>query len=278
MTTPAERKRQLDDALREAALGYQSLNARQQGFAINEIERTRREVNGLLAEYAKKDNTIARNRLNTFLRDLEDVERQIRRNGMNAMERILKDSANSATTGAERAMIAAYGRNAGIGIDFTRMNNDVFRYVANRFGDDGLILSDRVWQIAGDQKDAISKAVRNGIIQGKSVNQMVADVRKAYDNETWKIERLVRTEGNTAYRTADAYYAQRSNVIIGLKIHPGAADQPSHKCSILANDNPHGLGRGVYTPDNTEILNPHPNCTSFVTYVLDEDRIKEVAA
>jgi hypothetical protein len=262
-----EQERKIAELLDKSARQYRQLNAKQQAFAIREVDRTRLELIDLISEYAKKDDTISRARLNSLLRDLETVEVSIRRNGMNAMETVVKEATGFGTQAGESALVGAIGDSAALGVAFNRMNTEVFRYVVNRFETDGLQLSDRVWQLAGDQRDALNRVVRSGIIRGESVNTMVAQVRKVYDNETWKIRRLVVTEGNVAYRTGTSYRAQRSNDVIGLRMHKGKADRPEHKCSVYSRESTE-LGVGIFSPDTTKILHPHVNCTGFVTYVL----------
>jgi len=270
MSTPAERQERLNELLGKASQQYGRLNDRQVRYAIREIDRTRLELTDLLAEYANKDSTISRSRLNSLLRDLETLEESIRKHGMDALDTVIKESADFGTAAGEKALIGAIGETAALGVQFNRMNGEVFRYVVNRFGDDGLVLSDRVWQLAGDQRDALNKVIRSGIIRGESVNQMVAQVRRVYANETWKIKRLVVTEGNMAYRVGTGYRAQRSEQVVGLRIHKGLADRPNHRCTILSQQDRYGLGTGVFKPSDTEIYNPHANCTSFLTYVLKE--------
>ncbi|MGM0836040.1 MAG: hypothetical protein ACQEV7_07775 [Bacillota bacterium] len=268
MSERQSNQERLDGLLERAAANHRKLTDKQVRFAIREIDRTRLELNDLLADYAKKDNTIATNRLNSLLRDLETLEQSVRKNGMDAMESAIRESGMAGITGGEGALIKTVGQSAAIGANFNRLNNDVFRYVVNRFGDDGLVLSDRIWQLAGDQRDALNTVLRSAIIRGESVSSTIARVREVYANETWKIRRLVVTETNVAYRTGASYLAQRSEFVKGLRIHRGKANRPNHRCTQLELANDYGLGQGVYPPDNTAVLNPHVNCTSFTTYEL----------
>jgi hypothetical protein len=262
----------LDELMRKIADDYQRFNERQQEFAIREIGRIRLEIVELLAEYDGGDGTIKRQRLNRLLRDLEQIEKRVRENGMDALETVIRESAEWTTTAVTGALGEVVGASAVVGIALDKINEQTFRYVVNRFSEDGLVLSDRVWQLAGDQRDELSRVLRSGIIRGESVNTMVRKVREVYENETWKIRRLVVTEGNVANRAATGYNAQASDVVKALKItdRGGHKNHANHRCHILANQNRYGLGVGVYPKDNTEIWSPHPNCRAIVTYVLDE--------
>lgn len=261
---------QINELLEKAAKDYRAINSDLQDFAIREIDRTRLELTDLLTEYAKKDNTIAKNRLNSLLRDLESIEKSVRENGLAAFEEVARKSGEVGMTAGESALVTSLGESVAIGAAFNRLNQETFKYVVNRFGEDGLVLSDRVWQLAGDQRDALNRVIRSGIIRGESANQLIAQVRRVYENETWKIRRLVVTEGNVAYRTGNAYIAQKSKFVTGLRIHRGRANRPEHRCTQLEREDRYGLGMGVYLPTDTEVLNPHVNCTSFVTYELKE--------
>lgn len=261
----------LAELLIKAATQFAKLNARQQEFAIKEINRVRLELQDLLLDYSNKDNKITFTRLGSLLRDLDTIERMVRETGMQALIQVIEEAGEHGQIASEAALKSVLGTSATAYFSkdaFNRISADVVRYVTTRFGEDGLVLSDRIWRLAHEQRVEIENVIRSGIILGQSVNTMVSKIRKVYDTETWKIRRLVVTEGNVAYRTASAYVAQRSNVVKGLRIHRGKANNPRHRCTQLEQEDRYGLGKGVYLPTDSEVLNPHPNCTSYVTYEL----------
>jgi len=267
-----EQERKINAALKRIATDYERLNDRQVRFAIREIDRVRHDITDLLADYADKaTGKITKRRLNALLRELESIEKAVRTNGMSALEDVIKESSSYTTTAVNGAMEQTLGAAAIAGVTLDVIDRDVFRYVVNRFADDGLQLSDRVWRFAGEQRDELNRVLRSSIIRGDAMTQMIARVREVYANDTWKIERLVRTEGATAQRVGEAYYAQRSDVVKALKLHEGTCgrkDHNRHRCHILAQEDRHGLGAGVFLPDDSEYFAPHPNCTSYYTYVL----------
>jgi hypothetical protein len=270
------KQEQLDQLLANLATDYRKLNAKQQEFAIKEIGRVRLELNDLLAEYATDEGIIKRQRLNSLLRDLESIERSVRETGMVAMEQVVRESSEFATQGAAAGLSQVVGSAAIAGVAFDRIDEKVLRYVINRFGDDGLVLSDRVWNLAGDQRDALNKVLRSGIIKGENVSSMIAAVRRVYDNETWKIRRLVVTEGAIAQRVGEAYFAQESPVVRAIKIHRGRANRPEHRCTQLELEDRYGWGSGVFKPTDSEVYFPHISCTSYYTYVLNDKYNGEV--
>jgi len=263
---------ELDRIYKRIADEYHALNAEQVAYAIREVGRVRAEVAELITEFAADDGTIKRQRLSRILRELDGVERDLRLYGTAAMDEIIGKSA-SFTTDAVSAGFATVTGAPMITGSFERLNREVFNYVTRRFGEDGLVLSDRIWGTSGDIRDAIGKSLRSDILRGESVGKMVANVRKAYDNETWKIKRLVVTEGNTAYRAASALSAERSSVVewVRLNDNPGRhGNHEAHRCYELANTDKYGQGAGIFKPTDSEIYMPHPQCTSYITAVLDE--------
>jgi hypothetical protein len=259
----------LDAILKKLATNYRKLNAKQQEFAVKEITRVRGDIANLLADFSEKDGTIKRQRMSRLLRELDEVEALVRGYGTTAMDAIIKDSAKFATVGASAALVSV-GANAMVTGQMERLNRDVFEYVVKRFGEDGLVLSDRVWRLSGDMRDELSKVLRADILRGESVNTMIANIRRVHDNETWKIKRLVVTEGNTAYRAATAMNAERSNVVTALRVHRGRANRPEHRCTVLEQTDRHGMGAGLFLPSDSDIYNMHVNCTGYLTYELDE--------
>lgn len=268
-----ERQALLNRLLRESAEQYKAISARHQRFVLREIDRIRLELIELLMKYADKDNRIAINRLTALLRELERLQEQTRRTLEDSIRDGVMQSAEYGVDSGVTALRSALTGTAEAAIvagQFDYINDRVFQYVINRFGKDGLVLSDRVWNLSREQYTQIEAVIRTGIVTGASVNTMAAQVRKVYDNDAWKIKRLVVTEGNTAYRTASAYLAQESRVVKGLRIHRGRANRPEHRCTQLEKTDRYGLGVGIYLPTDPEVLNPHPNCTSYVTYELVE--------
>lgn len=262
-TTQAE----LDDIFRRMSKDYGALNKKQQAYAIKEIGRIRSEVNDLLADYADDDGIISRRRANMVIRELDGIEKSIRKNGEIIFEEIASDTSDWTTN-----RIAKISGVTISGAATERVNKHVVKYIAKRFGDDGLVLSDRVWGLGADIREEISSVIRSNIIRGEGIQKMIPEIRKVYDNETWKIRRLARTEGVTAHRAATSYNAVESDLVEYVQFHDGGPDKnhENHACYDLANRDPYGKGRGVYKPNDTEIWMPHPQCTSYISYILDE--------
>lgn len=253
----------LDRIFKRMRRDYAQLNKRQQAYAIREIGRIRSETAELLAEYADSDGVVKKRRLNRLLRDLEEIERNLRKYGDQALSNIIEETSEWTTREITRGLGVRYSQE-----QFDRINRQVVRYVINRFGDDGLVLSDRIWGLSGEIRDELSTVIRTAIIRGDGINAMVPRIRQVYDNETWKIRRLARTESLTAHRAAISYNAQESEIVKWVQFHEG--DDRSDACVRLAEIDKYGKGKGVYKTNDTEIWMPHPNCTSYITYIIDE--------
>lgn len=283
MTGITENERKLNEALAKLHEAYLRMAARQQNTITAEIDATRLQVSDLIAEYAKKDDTISRARLNTLLRDLDAIEAEIRRVTDSALLNIMDESAGRAYEDA----FSAFQRALGLSIEYVAtarvaesvilagLNGrkpsarNIATYLAERIGPDGLTLSDRVWQFAGDQRTEIGNVLRRGIIRGDTTARMVRDIKTVYDTENWKARRLALTESNTAYRTVMGYIAEKSEFVRSLKLIPGI--HRSEKCVAVSHENPHGLGVGIFLPSDTRIYQIHPNCTAYTQFVLTEE-------
>ncbi len=261
---------ELNAIFKRIAGEHGKLTAKQVEFAVREIGRIRGEIADMLADYAGADGVIKRSRLMRLLRELETVEQSLRQYGTDALNDVIKESAEFAV---ERANVAVE-KVVGVALVTASLNQNVLDYVASRFGDDGLVLSDRIWSTSGVIRDAIATQLRSDIIKGESVGTMVRNVRKVYDNQTWMIKRLVVTESNTAYRTANAMSIERSEVADWVRIVDNGSRHPRHKehaCYKLAHENRYGEGDGIFKPNDSEIYCPHPQCSSYIVPVLKSE-------
>lgn len=259
LTTQAE----LDAVFARLERDYGALSRKQQAYAIREIGRVRGEIADMLADFADDDGVIKRRRAAMVLRELDEIEKSLRNHGTIALENIIDETSEWTTDKISKAIGITLSKSA-----FDRVNEQVINYVIRRFGDDGLVLSDRIWGLSGEIRDELATVIRSNIIRGEGINAMIPQIRRVYENETWKIRRLARNESVTAHRAAISYNAQESDIVTWVQFHAG--DKRSTECVALENEDRYGKGRGVYKPTDTDIWMPHVNCTSYITYVLDE--------
>lgn len=264
---------ELERIFKRIAAEHGKINEKQITFVIREIGRIRAELADLLADFADADGTIKRQRLMRLLRELETIEAAMRRYGEESLNSVIEESASFAINQANDAMKALIGVPL-VGTGIAAINRNVVEYVATRFGDDGLVLSDRIWTMSGEIRDAIASQLRADIIKGEAVSTMIRNIRRIYENETWMIRRLVVTEANTAYRTANAMSIERSEVADWVRIVDNGSRHPRHsrhRCYHLAREDRYGRGQGVFKPTDAEIYSPHPQCSAYIVPVLKDE-------
>lgn len=242
---------------------YGALSKKQQAYAITEIGRVRGELAEFLGEFADDEGKISRRRARMVTRELDVIEQSLREHGEIALNNIIEETTEWTV---DRV-------NKGVGVTISnaargRVNEHVLKYITKRFGDDGLVLSERVWGLSGEIRDELSKVIRSGIIRGEGINAMVPKLRKVYDNETWKIRRLARNESVTAHRAAIGYNADESGVVEWVRFHHGV--KGTEACVELSREDRYGKGAGIFKPTDTDIWMPHIQCTGYSEYVLDE--------
>src|SRR5690625_4678981 len=213
----------MDRVFRRIQKDFGKFSKRKEDFAVREIGRIRGDVDELLAEYADDAGVIQRRRAQRVMRDLDALELYLREQGEIIITDIVEESSDWTARRLNRELGLAIG-----GDQFDRINENVVKYVVDRFGEDGLVLSDRIWAISGEIRDELAYVVRSSIIKGESISAMIPKIRRAYDNETWKIRRVARTESLTAHRGAIAYSAEESEVTRWRLCHAG--DNRSAAC------------------------------------------------
>lgn len=185
-------------------------------------------------------------------------------------------------------------------------NNDKAREAFTKRKEQGLSLSDRVWQYTDQFKEEIEMSLDIGIREGHSAAKMNRDLRQYLNkpdmlfrrvrNEHGQLElskrakayhpgqgvyrssyknarRLAVTETNMAYRTADNLRYQKMDFVVGIEIHLSGNHtlngEPFHDiCDELA---------GKY-PKDFKFTGWHPQCRCFVTSILKtrEEREEDV--
>lgn len=165
---------------------------------------------------------------------------------------------------------------------------------------DGLTLSDRLWRVGRTTRDAVTSVIEQAVVRGWSADQAalqlitqgrpvppstaaaqraaaVDEVMKAADllqapagTPLASAQRVARTELNRAH--GEGYMASMAAVpgLVGFRFLLSPRHPRPDICDLLARQNLHGLGSGVY-PDRKSCPWPaHPNTLSFVVAVLDD--------
>jgi len=167
---------------------------------------------------------------------------------------------------------------------------------------DGIELSERVWDIHQTSITKIRRLIAKGFLYGEpqySIAQQVrrmllisdSDMRTKKWKEFFKLnppgrgvyrsaykntQRVMRTETNNAFRTAQSEYAKNRSWIIGEKWNRVAGALECGECDTYATQDLYGLGSGVYP--GGEIPISHPQCLCFLTDIIKRDIFKSGAS
>ena len=221
------------------------------------------------------------------------------RNGVDAEYELAKDSAGAQIRSVFPALSAAQ-----ISEQLRKLANSNAKASFEQRRKRGLGLSDKVWQYTGQYKQELEMALDIGIGEGKSAQALSREVRRylkqpnmlfrkvrdkhgvlhlskrakayhpgrgVYRSSAKNALRMVATETNIAYRSADYLNTQASPWIVGIRIvlsnnhtckdSQGVAQPFTDICDKLA---------GRY-PKDFKFTGWHPNCRCHIEYIHKTD-------
>lgn len=229
------------------------------------------DLQSLISSYADKDGKIDRRRMNKLIRDLDGIERGLRDELMGSLE----DFTDETSEWSAKKLAGVFGITASAAY-LSRIRKQVRKDVISRKGTDGLRLKDRVRTVSGNIQDEVTKVIRQSVTRGVSATEIINKVREKYEKELWKVDRITRTEGHTAFRSAVMENSRTEDGNPGwVLFHEGTCGRPdhhTHNCYDLQRENRHGMGNGIFKTSDKDILTPHPNCTSWITLLDEEGR------
>jgi hypothetical protein len=274
--TPAERATKLNELIAHSAQRLPSLTDREVSKAMQIIHQNRVQLVDQLLANSGADGKVKRERAEGLLNSLSTLQHQLNDGLVDSVKSAYEVAVERAGGDIQKAFNEA-GMPA-VGLNFNNLSSDTLAYLAKRFSGEegGLVLSDRIWNMTKDQQGKLNEVLTNGILQGKSNSTLRKEVMAVYNTSRFNADRLIRTETNTAYRVAFAKSAESAYVTEEyLEIVKGVADRPEHECTILSEEDPYGKGPGVWKASDSQIYNPHPNCTSYLLYYINEDKVAE---
>lgn len=303
MKTPAAIRR----ASQQARNAMYELDRTTSAELRKDYEHAAQAVRLAIAQAVGPDDLVRREHLQGLLRQIEDI---LQRMGL-ARDAVLTGALEQAATLGVRPYtlqgVGAVGGSTAV-LDSAaamRISEAAVEFVASFRMADGLALSDRLWRLDLGAKEVLQRAVSNAVVQGWSASKAVADLvyggkpvppelaatlgrarqgallnladlltggeKGADGSELWKAERVMRTEINRAHGEAYAESAQRTPGFAGFR-YLLSPRHPEHDiCDLLASQNLHGLGPGVY-PDRERTPWPaHPNTLSFLEVVFEDE-------
>lgn len=147
-------------------------------------------------------------------------------------------------------------------------------------------LSNRVWDLKDDSQKAIEQIVQDAIKDGKGVNETKNSVKEflntdgngkmkhggepgVYKNPEKNCERLMRTEVNAAYRSAEIDSYNAMDVVLGYEIHLSGNHTTTRRkkngeVKIIHIKDICDQCAGKY-PKNFVWFGWHPNCRCYIT-------------
>lgn len=181
---------------------------------------------------------------------------------------------------------------------------DAVQFVMGARQADGLILSDRLWRLDQGAKEVLQRAIGSAVVRGisaaRAAQQLITQGQRVPDalsqaidgarlgrlakladilvsgdgGEVWKAERVFRTELNRAHGEAYMAGAIQAPGFAGFRFLLSPRHPRPDICDLLAAQNIHGLGPGVYPTRELTPWPAHPNTLSFLVAVF-EDEVSE---
>lgn len=166
---------------------------------------------------------------------------------------------------------------------------------------DGLVLSDRLWRVDRGARELLTRQIEQAVVQGYSADQAAteaimrgqpvpdataqaaraadtAQVLRAadvlVDQTTGPLAstlRVMRTEINRAHGEAYMAGAEAAPGVVGFRFLLSPRHPRHDICDLLASQNLHGLGPGVYPTRKATPWPAHPNTLSFVVAVFEAE-------
>lgn len=231
---------------------------RQTNRAVSrELQSLQTEIMLILDHYTRADGTINRTRVDALLRDIQSVEQ------------MHYDTLLNGIVGGMSVAVAAVATFlvANEFVNGVQRKLNAMTAIAAVSWLGGMSLMDRVRITSGDYGDKIRTVVRNGIMRQQDQVDILKAVKGVHKTEQWKINRLITSEINNAYRMQFATTANANGdeyvqfYESQLCTHP---NHERHRCHTLAHEDRYGKGDGVFRWDDVEIYAPHPQCRGFI--------------
>ena len=295
-------------AIRRAS--QQARNQMQQLDAETETELTRiysdaaEQVRMAIAQAADSGAQVRLDQLRGLLDRIDQVLDALASLRTQLLDGAIERAAELGVRPLTAAGILATGRQVDAlldGAEALRLVDDAVQFVRAFRAADGLVLSDRLWRVDRGAREAVHRTVEQAVVQGWSADTAAqqfllrgqavpaataqAQQASAVGNLLRGADHLVdpnngalpntlrvaRTEINRAHGEAYMAGAERSGVVLGFRFLLSPRHPRPDICDLLARQNLHGLGAGVY-PDRKRTPWPaHPNTLSFVVAVFEDE-------
>lgn len=290
-------------ASQQARNAMQALDMRAMAELDHLYETAADQVRASVRAQAEGDGSVSAQRLRALLQQIDDIMDTLHAQRGQLLQGAMGQAAELGVRPFTAAGLGATGRTVPAVLEAAsafRISQEAVRAVQAFTAADGLKLSDRVWALTSGAKEVLRRQISQAVVSGwdaaKAAQQLVmegqpvpldlqqrmagaqasavvsaADVLTDSDGEYFKAERVLRTEINRAHGTAYMASAVEAPGFAGFRFLLSPAHPRPDICDLLARQNLHGLGEGVY-PDAESCPWPaHPNTLSFVVVVFESE-------
>lgn len=239
---------------------------RKQDKVYKELKLELTEVYDLVSELADGD-TIPINKAGVAKKRLNEFERQLRTTYEESITELVTEVSEKTYREYERV----FGEEGMAEEEFvSKVVNSIMRTKM----EDGLDMFDRFRRNALVIRQAIETVVIYRILSRGDIKLLLREIATEFDSLKWTISRVVKSELFSANRRAVLETLKKLGDDYVVDFTDGMCGQPNHyehSCYTLAQEDRHGLGRGVFTSQDTDIVYPHPACTSKISIRKRDD-------
>jgi len=298
---------QVAAAIRRASQAARNQMRALDAEAAGELERiysaAAEQVRGAIARAAGAGQRVQVAQLRELLATIEAVLSDLTVEREALVEQAMRQAAELGVRPLTTAGIAATGRTvAPVVADGAALQvvDAAVAFVRAFRAEDGLVLSDRLWRLDRGAREAVGRAVEQAVVRGWSADKAAAelimrgqpvpaataaaqagaevgqvlraaDLLKAPGGPQDAALRVMRTEINRAHGEAYAAGAEGAPGFVGFRFLLSPRHPKPDICDLLASQNLHGLGQGVYPTRKATPWPAHPNTLSFIVAVFEDE-------
>jgi hypothetical protein len=288
-------------ASQQARNAMYTLDAKAAAELLVMYERAALDVRARIAGVADAAGNVPVYQLQELLRQIEAVIDGLtdKRNGV-LVDAIEQAAALGVRPYTAQGALAVGGTHAVLSnAAASTINQNAVKFVMDFVQADGLTLSDRLWRLDRGAKEALTRQIGMAVVQGHSATQAArelvmrgeavpadmaqrlargqapalasaADMLKNPNGGDgyWQAERVMRTEINRAHGEAFMAAGEGTPGFAGWRYLLSPRHPAPDICDLLASQNLHGLGEGVYRSRQATPWPAHPNTLSFLEIVF----------
>lgn len=239
---------------------------RAQDKVYRKLETKLGSITAQLVKEKDSDGVIPVNKSGKIKRELNKFERELREEYEEAVIEVIRDTARKSVYEIQQAFPEEI-------IDTEAYTDRVVNRVKNIRLDDGLNLNDRFRRNSLIIRQAIETAILYNIMSRKDVTEIIEVPYEEMEKLRWTVFRVVKSEVYTTHRRTvfELLKSLGDNYVIKFtEGNCGRPDHHNHDCWNVAREDRHGLGKGIFTKEDEDIIYPHPSCTSKLQIVSKE--------